>query len=127
IIPRVFAFAVPLVQFPFDRARAKQLLAEAGSPHGFEAGDLTPFPPFFTMGEAVANYLGAVGIRTTLRTMERAAFMATWREKKLHGLILTPSGALGNAATRLEPYVLSTSTSAYGGYPDIDALFQPQA
>ena len=120
-------FALPLEPFPYNPAQAQQLLAEAGYPNGFEAGDLTPFQPFFTMGEAVANYLGAVGIRTTMRTMERAAFMAAWREKKLHGLILTPSGALGNAATRLEPYVLSTGTYAYGGYPDIDGLFQQQA
>src|SRR5439155_2725093 len=82
---------------------------------------------FKGVGEAVGNYLGAVGIRTKVRTMERAAFLAAWREKKLHGLILTPSGALGNAATRLEPYVLSTGAYAYGGYPDIDALFQQQA
>jgi peptide/nickel transport system substrate-binding protein len=127
IIPSVFDFALPLEPFPYNPARAKQLLAEAGYPNGFEAGDLTPFPPFFTMGEAVGNYLSAVGIRTKMRTMERAAFMATWREKKLQGLILTPSGALGNAATRLEPYVLSTGTYAYGGYPDIDGLFQQQA
>src|SRR2546426_11192055 len=88
IIPRVFEFALPLEPFPYDPARAKRLLAEAGYPHGFEAGDLTPFPPFFTMGEAVGMYLGAVGIRTQLRTMERAAFLAAWREKKLQGLIL---------------------------------------
>jgi peptide/nickel transport system substrate-binding protein len=79
------------------------------------------------MGEAVGNYLAAVGIRTKMRTMERAAFLAAWREKKLKGLILTPSGALGNAATRLEPYVVSTGAFAYGGYPDIDELFQQQA
>jgi peptide/nickel transport system substrate-binding protein len=126
IIPRVFEFALPLEPFPYDPARAKQLLAEAGYPNGFEVGDLTPFPPFFTMGEAVGNYLGAVGIRTKMRTMERAAFLASWREKKLKGLILTPSGALGNAATRIEPYVISTGAYAHGGYPDIDALFQQQ-
>jgi len=127
IIPRVFEFALPLEPFPYDPAQAKRLLAEAGYPNGFDAGDLTPFPPFSTMGEAVANYLGAVGIRTRMRTMERAAFLATWREKKLQGLILTPSGALGNAATRLETYVVSTGVYAYGGYPDLDALFQQQA
>jgi peptide/nickel transport system substrate-binding protein len=127
IIPRVFEFALALEPYPYNPARAKQLLAEAGYPNGFDAGTLTPFPPFFTMGEAVANYLGAVGIRTTMRTMERAAFLTSWREKKLQGLILTPSGALGNAATRIESYVASTGAYASGSYPDIDALFQQQA
>jgi len=88
---------------------------------------LTPFPPFLTMGEAVGNYLAAVGIRSKLRTKERAAFLVAWREKKQKGLILTPSGALGNAATRLEPDVISTGAFASGGHPDMDELFQKQA
>ena len=37
------------------------------------------------MAEAVANYLAAVGILTKVRTMERAAFLTAWREKKLRG------------------------------------------
>jgi peptide/nickel transport system substrate-binding protein len=127
IIPRSLEFALPLEAVPYDPAQAKRLLAEAGYPHGFEAGDLTPLPPFVTMGEAVGMYLGAVGIRTQLRTMERAAFLAAWREKKLQGLILNASGALGNAATRIETFVLRTGTYAYGGYPDLDALFGQQA
>jgi peptide/nickel transport system substrate-binding protein len=127
IIPRVLEFALPLEPFPYDPAQAKRLLADAGYPNGFEAGDLTPLPPFFTMGEAVANYLGAVGIRTNVRTMERAAFFAALREKKLRGLILNVSGASGNAATRIEAYVLSTGAYAYGGHPDIDELFRQQA
>jgi peptide/nickel transport system substrate-binding protein len=127
IIPRVLEFALPLEPFPYDPAQAKRLLAEAGYPTGFEAGDLTPLPPFFTMGEAVANYLGAVRIRTNMRTMERAAFFAASREKKLRGLILNVSGAPGNAATRIEAYVLSTGAYAYGGYPDLDELFRQQS
>jgi peptide/nickel transport system substrate-binding protein len=127
IIPRSLEFALPLEPYPYDPARAKRLLAEAGYPNGFDAGDLTPLPPFTTFGEAVANSLGAVGIRTRLRTMERAAFMGAWREKKLRGLLLTVTGALGSAATRLESFVVSTGAYAYGGYPDIDALFRQQA
>jgi peptide/nickel transport system substrate-binding protein len=127
IVPRSLEFALPLEPLPYDPAQARRLLAEAGYPNGFEAGDLTPIPPFFTMGEAVVNYLGAVGIRAKMRTMERAAYLSAWREKKLKGLNLTGSGAYGNAATRIEPYGVSTGVYAYGGYPDLDALFRQQA
>jgi peptide/nickel transport system substrate-binding protein len=127
IIPTTLEFALRLEPYPYSTAEAKRLLAEAGYPNGFDAGDLTPLPPFFTMGEAVANYLGAVGIRTKMRTMERAAFFTAAREKKLQGLILHASGALGNAATRIEAYVLSTGAYAYGGHADIDELFRQQS
>ena len=127
IIPRGLEFALPLEPLPYDPAQAKRLLAEAGHPNGFEVGDLTPLPPFITMGEAVVNDLAAVGIRARVRTMERAAFLSTYREKKLRGLILNVTAALGNAATRIETFVLSTGTYAYGGYPDLDDLFRQQA
>ncbi|PYM92650.1 MAG: hypothetical protein DME08_20540 [Candidatus Rokuibacteriota bacterium] len=96
-------------------------------PKGFDAGDFTPLPGFWTTGEAAVNYLNAVGIRTKLRPMERAAFYAAWQEKKLRGLFLTAAGNSGNAATRLEAFVYSKGSYAYGGYPDIDELFQQQA
>jgi peptide/nickel transport system substrate-binding protein len=127
MIPSTLEFNLRLEPYPYNAAEARRLLAEAGYPNGFDAGDLTPLPPFFTMGEAIGNYLGAVGIRSKMRTMERAAFFTAAREKKLQGLILNASGALGNAATRIETYVLSTGTYAYGGHADIDELFRQQS
>jgi len=62
-----------------------------------------------------------------MRTMERATFLSAWRDKKLKGLIVTGSGAFGNAATRIDTYGVSTGAYAYGSHPDIDALFQQQA
>ena len=127
IIPRGMEFALPLEPWPYDPARAKRPLAEAGYPNGFDAGEFNPAPPFFTMAEAMANYLAAIGIRTQMRTMERATFMTAWREKKFKGLIMVATGASGSAATRIETFVFSAGTYAYGGYPDIDELFRQQA
>jgi peptide/nickel transport system substrate-binding protein len=127
IIPRQFEFALSLEPFPYDPARARQLLAEAGYANGFDAGDLNPAPPFYTMAEAIGNFLGAIGIRTKMRTMERAAFMSAWGEKKFKGLLMVASGAAGNAATRIETFVFSKGSYAYGGYPDMDDLFRQQA
>jgi len=126
IIPREFEFALPIEPYPYDPAKAKQLLAEAGYPNGFDAGELSPGPPFFARGEMVANYLGAVGIKVKLRMMERAAFQAAHNAKQLRGLITFGSGRYGNAATRIEESVVSTGTFAWGGYPDIDELFKQQ-
>jgi hypothetical protein len=69
IIPRVFEFAKVYEPPAYDAKKSKQLLAEAGFPNGFDAGELYPWPPYFSMGEAVAAYLQAVGIKTKIRTM----------------------------------------------------------
>ena len=127
IIPRVMDFALQTEPLPYDPKKAKELLKEAGYPNGFDAGELAPIPPFYVMGESVVNYLNAVGIRVKMRTMERAAFYTAWKEKKLPGLSIVGAGASGNAATRVEAFIYSKGTYAYGGYPDIDELFQQQA
>jgi len=127
VVPRAFEFALPIEPTAYDPARAKQLLAEAGYPNGFDAGDLHPWPPYFSMGEAVGGYLGAVGIRSRLRTMERAAFYPALESKKLHGLCVCINAVYGNAASRLSETVPGDGAFAYGAYPDIEALYKQQA
>lgn len=78
------------------------------------------------MAEAVTTYLGAVGIKTRMRTMERAAFLAAWSGKKLLGIVLGAHGAGGNAATRIEGLATRGGLFAYGVLPEVEDLFQRQ-
>ena len=127
IVPRLMDFALQVPPPAYDPSRARRLLAEAGYPRGIDAGEFTPTPPFTTVGETAAHFLRAVGIRSTMRTMERASFLAAWREKKLRGLILNAVGVSGNAATRVEAFFYSRGSYAYGGHADLDELFLQQA
>jgi peptide/nickel transport system substrate-binding protein len=127
LIPRVLDFSRAYDPPVHDPARARRLLAEAGYPNGFDAGDLTPFPPYFSLAEAVGSYLQAVGIRTRLRTMERAAFLTAWREHKIRGVIMGLGAPAGNAATRIEVYVTKGGIYSAGEVPEIETLYQRQA
>jgi peptide/nickel transport system substrate-binding protein len=127
LIPRTFQYALPLDPHPYDPAKARQLLAEAGYPNGFDAGELYPWPPYTAFSEAVGGYLGAVGIKVRLRTMERAAFYQALASKKLKGLCVCINAVYGNAASRIAETVPSDGAFAYGGYPDIDALYKQQS
>ena len=127
IVPRVMEFALQVEPPPYDPAKAKQLLAEAGYPNGIDAGDFTANPGFPTVAEAVVNDLNAAGIRVRLRQMERATFYATGRRKNCRRCFMVAAGISGNAATRVESFIQSNGAYAYGGYPDIDEFYRQQA
>jgi peptide/nickel transport system substrate-binding protein len=127
LVPRTFEFALPLEPHPYDPARSRKLLAEAGYPNGFDAGELHQLPPYFSLGEAIVSYLGAVGIRMRMRPMERAAYYTALQSKKLKGVCICSQALYGNAASRMSEVIPSDGAYAYGGYPDVDALYREQA
>ena len=127
MIPYNFEFfwQPPLPEY--DPKQAKKLLAEVGYPNGFDAGDYYCDITYANLAEAILDNLLAVGIRTKLRPLERAAFFSGYGEKKFKNIIQYASGAFGNAATRIEAFVAKGGAYVYGSYPDIDDLFQQQA
>jgi peptide/nickel transport system substrate-binding protein len=127
IIPDSFDFYWAPPRPTYDPAKARALLAEAGYPKGFDAGDYNCDSAYADLGEAVLNNLQDVGIRAKLRPLERAAFFKGYAEKSLKNIIQGQSGAFGNAATRLEAFVATGGAYVYGSYPEIDALFPQQA
>src|SRR5215470_7486538 len=67
-------------KWPHDIAKAKQLMAEAGHPDGFNVDWVTPAPNYYSRGERIVSQLQAIGIRSRLQVMERGVFL-----KRLQG------------------------------------------
>src|SRR5437660_916721 len=114
MIPMDFDFYRPVPPYAYDPRKAKQLLAEAGYPSGFDAGELSTDANFADYTEAVVNYLAAIGIRTRMRSLERAAYFSQLRDKKLRPLVYLASGAYGNAATRIDSFLAAGGLYTYG-------------
>jgi peptide/nickel transport system substrate-binding protein len=126
IVPKGYDFFWQPPPPVHDPAAAKKLLAEAGYPNGFDAGDYNCDASYSNIGESVVDNLLAVGIRTKLRPIERAAFIKGFSDKKYKNLIQAGPGAFGNAATRIEAHLVKGGVFTYGSYPDIDELYGQQ-
>jgi peptide/nickel transport system substrate-binding protein len=126
-VPDIFEFYWQPPAPVYDPAQAKQLLADAGYPNGFDAGFYNCDSSYTNIAEAVVNNWGEVGIRIKLRPMERAAYIKAFAEKQYKNVIQAGPAGFGNAATRLETHAVTGGTFTYGSYPELDTLFQQQA
>lgn len=74
-----------LAAIPYDPQKAKQLLAQAGYPDGFdmEIAQVTDSPATLKINEAVQAMLGQVGIRVKINQMDSATYFATRKQGEL--------------------------------------------
>jgi peptide/nickel transport system substrate-binding protein len=103
-------------RYPYDIARAKALLADAGYPNGFEI-DLTSASFPRVHAEAIIASLAKAGIRARLNDQQSAPAKTAWREGRVP-LYLAHWGSYGIGDAGL-------STSEYFGGTDDDLVRDP--
>jgi len=87
VLPGTWGADPSLAAYPYDPARAKKLLADAGYPNGFsttmwvpESGSGMQSP--VAMAIVMQSNLRAVGVNVTLQTMEWGAYIAKLRTRE---------------------------------------------
>jgi ABC-type transport system substrate-binding protein len=68
-------YGMPWPKWEHNVGKAKQLMADAGFPNGFNVDWLTPLPNYYSRGERIVLQLQAIGIRAKMQTMERGVFL----------------------------------------------------
>lgn len=131
LAPWELGYDPDLKQYPYDPAKAKKLLAEAGYPKGFE------MPLFYFAGrsygqketaEAVSLYLNAVGIKTKVQGVEAAQLLS--RIRKWHadpksvyvGVVTAPMAFLPDPTEALTSSYMSTGWGSMYFNKDIDPI-----
>src|SRR5882762_3734583 len=105
------------VLYDYDPAKAKQLLAEAGFPNGFEVELASYVLPQW--GAAVQNYLQAVGIRAKINQMQTAALTQRAKAGELR-LYLGSWGSFSiNDVSAFLPNYFDGGADDYARDPDV--------
>jgi len=113
---------------PYDLAKAKQLLAQAGFPNGFEFDWYVPFAPYFDMAERILNDLRAAGMRSKMQMLDAPAYMAQTSKgrKGFPGnrtIVQRIDPRPGGAKALIRLYAVCGGQASYICEPQIEALW----
>lgn len=98
--PPVFGYNPDIENYPYDPDRARELLAEAGYPDGFNTTLDTPQGQYLQdveISQAIAGQLAEVGVNVEVRPAEFNEYFDRWLAKSIEGLYF-----LGNTASTLD-------------------------
>lgn len=111
--------------YPYDPKKARELLAEAGYPDGFELKVFSPSGRYAMDKEvvqAVAEQLSRVGIKTRVQIIETQQYFKRWVRKKLDGIMILGMGFGSNVMSGLALILDPRSVYNYYNNPDMAKL-----
>jgi len=119
----------PDLSYPYDVARARKLLAEAGYAGGFPletyAFQLPGLPEGKAMAEAVAGYWEKIGVQPKLVPVDYGAFRKKWLDRTIPGAVgyynLANRDWIGTYAL-IEKLAYSPSRASTTSDPEVDGM-----
>ena len=113
--PALGGFDSSRAPYPYNPAKAKQLLAEAGHPNGIDIELWTSVTPIYLrIAETIQAYLNAVGIRTKIVQRESAASRGAARKGQTDMILKDWYADYPDAEDFLYPLLHSTYKGAGG-------------
>ncbi len=124
LTPLHFGYDPDLKPYPYDPAKAKKLLAEAGYPNGFKIVFNSPSGRYILdkeISQAIAGMFNAVGIETEMKVHEWGTYTQMLVSKKLVDVgFIGWSLAQADADSTFTPFFTSKSAFSYYSTPEIE-------